>query len=203
VNFSKNQFKNVRSDEDIVRVIQKGIPNAGMPGSSFSDVQANTVVAFLRSMPGGTALRNAAPAPAVGNAASGKAIVEGKGGCLVCHRIGAAGGGSGPVLGAPAAGAPALNPDQVTRSIVDPSVEMASQYRIYQVVTRSGETVRGVALNQDTFTVQLRDTNGNLRGFNKSDLREAGYAPSPMPSYKDKLTPQEIADVVGYLVSLR
>jgi hypothetical protein len=39
--------------------------------------------------------------------------------------------------------------------------------------------------------------------FWKQDLREFGFAPSPMPSYRDRLTPQEIADVVSYLVSLR
>jgi mono/diheme cytochrome c family protein len=80
---------------------------------------------------------------------------------------------------------------------------MAAQYRIYQVVTRSGETIRGTALNQDTYTVQMRDANGNLRGFVKADLKESGYVASPMPSFKEKLTPQEVADVVSYLISLR
>ena len=36
-----------------------------------------------------------------------------------------------------------------------------------------------------------------------SDLREHDWAPTPMPSYKDRLSPQEIADVVSYLVSLK
>jgi putative heme-binding domain-containing protein len=204
VNFSRGLFKSVRSDEDIVRVIQKGVPNTGMPPSSFSDAQANTLVAYLRSMPGGVASRNAALAGSSnGDRERGKVIVEGKGGCLVCHRIGAAGGGSGPVLGNLPASAPSPNPDQVTRSIIDPSAEMAPQYRIYQVVTRSGETVRGTALNLDTFTVQMRDANGNLRSFIKAEQRETGYVASPMPSFKEKLTPQEVADVVSYLISLR
>jgi putative heme-binding domain-containing protein len=154
-------------------------------------------------MPGGVATGNAPASASGGNAERGKAIVEGKGGCLVCHRIGTAGGGSGPVLGNLPKGTPSPNPDQLTRSIVDPSAEMAPQYRIYQVVTRSGETIRGAALNQDTYTVQMRDTNGNLRAFVKADQREAGYVASPMPSFKEKLTPQEVADVVSYLISLR
>ena len=34
-------------------------------------------------------------------------------------------------------------------------------------------------------------------------LREHGFAESPMPSYRGKLSPQEIADVVSYLVTLK
>jgi mono/diheme cytochrome c family protein len=47
------------------------------------------------------------------------------------------------------------------------------------------------------------DTKEQLRSFVKADLREHGFAPTPMPSYKDKLTPQEMADVVSYLASLK
>jgi hypothetical protein len=80
---------------------------------------------------------------------------------------------------------------------------MAAQYRVYQVVTRANVTARGTLLNQDTFSVQMRDSNDKLMSFWKQDLREFGFAPSPMPSFRDRLTPQEIADVVSYLVSLR
>jgi cytochrome c1 len=34
-------------------------------------------------------------------------------------------------------------------------------------------------------------------------LREFGILKSPMPSYRDKLTPQELSDLVAYLVSLK
>ena len=80
---------------------------------------------------------------------------------------------------------------------------MAAQFRVYQVITKASVTARGTLLNQDTFSVQMRDTNDKLMSYWKTDLKEFGFMPSPMPSYKDKLTPQEIADVVSYLVSLR
>jgi mono/diheme cytochrome c family protein len=51
--------------------------------------------------------------------------------------------------------------------------------------------------------VQLIDTNERLRSFVKADLREHGFAPTPMPSYRGRLTPQEVADVVAYLATLR
>jgi len=199
VNFNKGQFKTVRSDEDIVRIVQKGVPNTGMPPSPYSDAQAGTLVAYLRSMPGGNT-RNAALIAATGNADRGKAIVEGKGNCLNCHKIGNA--GAGVVLG-PLGGPRGPDLAQVERSLVDPSAELVGVYRLYRVVTKSGKTVNGTVLNRDTFTVQLRDTDGNLRSFINADLKEAGYVPSPMPSYKDKLSVQEIADVVSYLITLR
>jgi len=199
VDFNKGQFKTVRSDEDIVRIIQKGVPSAGMPPSPYSEVQAATLVAYLRSMPGGNR-RNAALAAAKGNADRGKTIVEGKGNCLTCHRIGNA--GTGMVLG-PLGGPRGPDLAQVERSLVEPSAELPGAYRVYRVVTRDGKTITGTVLNRDTFSVQLRDTDGNLRSFILADLKESGYAPSPMPSYKDKLTTQEIADVVSYLITLR
>jgi len=37
----------------------------------------------------------------------------------------------------------------------------------------------------------------------KSDLKEFGFLPSPMPSYRGRLTPQEVADVISYLLTLK
>jgi len=63
--------------------------------------------------------------------------------------------------------------------------------------------VRGTLLNQDTFSVQMHDQDKNLRSFLRSDLKDAGFLPSPMPSYQGRLTPQEVADVVSYLLTLK
>jgi hypothetical protein len=50
----------------------------------------------------------------------------------------------------------------------------------------------------------MLDSKEQLRSFIKSDLREHGFIDrSPMPSYKDTLTPTEIAEIVGFLRSLR
>ena len=48
------------------------------------------------------------------------------------------------------------------------------------------------------------DSGEQLRSFSKSNLREMTIIKtSTKTSYRGKLTPQEIADVVGYLVSLK
>ena len=72
------------------------------------------------------------------------------------------------------------------------------------MVTKDGSAVTGRLLNIDTFSIELLDPNENLRSFVRSDLRESAVlAKSTMPSYKDKLSAQELADVVSYLASLQ
>src|SRR4029434_6341389 len=53
IDFSKGTFKTARTDDDVIRIIRNGVPNTGMPPNPFSEVQANTIVAYVRSMLGG------------------------------------------------------------------------------------------------------------------------------------------------------
>jgi len=67
-----------------------------------------------------------------------------------------------------------------------------------------GKTVTGRRLNEDTLTVQLIDEQEHLLSLSKADLRQyAVVMTSPMPPYKDKLTSQDVADLVSYLLSLK
>jgi len=78
------------------------------------------------------------------------------------------------------------------------------QNRTYKVVMKQGETISGRLLNVDTFTVQILDAKERLLSFQRPDLRESGFVnESPMPSYRGKLSTQELADVVAYLLSLK
>ena len=217
------QFKRANSDDDIAKLIQAGIPGTSMPSHQFSTTQALNVVAYLRSMVGVSPTATpAAPAASgtglAGDPARGKVVFEGKGGCTSCHAINGAGATTGPDLGPapPRAGGAgpgggrgggrgAAPPTAATleRSILEPDADGAVPYRVFQIVTKSGQTVRGALLNQDTFSIQLRDQAGDLRAFQKTDLKEHGFLPSAMPSYRGRLAAQEVADVVAYLLSLR
>jgi len=145
----------------------------------------------------------------LGDAARGKAVFQGKGGCQMCHKAEGAGGTSGPDLsavGAPRGGrglVQAADPAAIERSILDPNADIVLAFRVFQVTPTSGAAVRGRLMNQDTFSVQLLDGSENLRSFLKSNLKEFGFLPSPMPSYRGRLTPQEVADVVSYLLTLK
>ena len=195
IDLGRGVFKAAKTDEDLVAVIRKGVPGTPMPATNMSEEQAKKVVAYLRA----TAATKTT-ATAAGDAVRGKAIFDGKGGCAKCHRVGGVGSRIGPDL--TRIGQLRRSAD-LERSLVDPAAEVLPTGRFYRIVTRDGGTVTGRLLNIDTFTIQVLDTKEQLRSFTKSNVKEHGFIPSPMPSYKATLSTQELADVVSYLVSLK
>ena len=128
-------------------------------------------------------------------------LVEGRGQCLSCHSIGNFGMHAGPALtdiGLQRRGADLL------KSLVEPGAEVRAENRSVRVVMKDGKTVAGRFLNQDTFSIQLIDTNDKLLSLDKSQIRESSLlTTSAMPSFKDKFTAPELSDVVSYLSSLK
>ena len=136
-----------------------------------------------------------------GNEAAGAAIVAGKGVCLTCHRVQGKGSRLGPDLTDIGA---TRSPDQLHASLLDPDAEILPENRGYRVVTRDGMSVTGRLLNHDTFQVLMMDSKEQLRSFDKAELRQHGFVKgSAMPSYREKLSPQELADVIAYLSTLK
>jgi putative heme-binding domain-containing protein len=195
VDLGRGQFKRASSDADLVRIILNGVPGTAMPPVKMADEQAARIVAYLRSV---AATRRSASA--AGDPGRGKALFEGKGKCATCHRVDGAGGRLGPELSRIGSVRRAV---ELEHSIVEPGAEVLPTNRFYRVVTREGATATGRLLNHDTFTVQLLDSSEQLRSFVKADLKEHGFVATPMPSAKGALTPQEVTDLVGYLVSLK
>jgi putative heme-binding domain-containing protein len=197
VSLGSGQFRRATTDDELVRIMIGGTPGTGMPPGSFSEGQAGTIVAYLRSLatsvPRATSL--------TGDANRGRSIFDGKGQCLTCHSVRGAGSQAGPNLTAIGGVRRAV---ELERSILDPNAEIRANNRSIRAVTRDGRTVTGRLLNQDSFTVQLLDASGRLRLFERSNLLESAVLKdSPMPGYRDKLSAQELADVVSYLVSLK
>ena len=194
VNFSRGQFRRSQSDDDLVRVIVRGIPGTAMPPGNFSEPQAATIVGYLRSMSGGGT-------SVAGDVSRGKAIFDGKGECLTCHSVAGNGSRLGPNLTEIGQTRRAVD---LERSLVEPDAEIRPENRDVRAITRDGMTVTGRLLNQDTFTLQLIDSNERLLLLDKSTLREFSILKgSTMPSYRGKLTAGELADLVRYLSSLR
>jgi putative heme-binding domain-containing protein len=196
VSLGSGQFRRASSDDDLIRIIREGIPDTAMPSNTLSDAEAATLVAYLRAMPTLVAVVSESS-----DVARGRAIVDGKGRCLTCHKIGKVGEKSGPDL----SGIGRLRQrDELALSIVDPDAEILYAYRTFRGATRSGATVTGKVLNEDTFTVQIVTEDGRLVSLTKSDLQRYEFLKkSPMPSYRTALTSEELSDLVAYLVSLR
>ena len=180
-------------------------------GAQGSQQDFDNIVAYLTANYGkGSATAAVAPkptpapaaAPPLSDAEIAKAtgLIKGNG-CLSCHRIGDMGSYVGPNLSDIGA---ARSPEEIRAALVSPGKDVHPENRSVRLVTQDGKTVTGRILNQDGFSIQIIDSNSQLRSFQKAGLREfAMVTANPMPSYADKMSAQDISDLVRYLSSLR
>jgi len=197
IKLGSGKFKHATTDADIMEIIQKGIPGTGMPAqTNMPEQQVRYIVTYLRSL----ASEPASDLPPGGDSSRGKAIFEGKGGCLKCHRVKEAGSWVGPDLSDIGS---VRRIAEIEKTLLDPNGTLLPQNRVFRAVTRDGNSVSGRILNQDTFSLQLIDARGRLVSYQKSDLREFKSVDSPMPSYQGKLSRAEMADLIAYMVTLK
>lgn len=183
-------------DATLVSVIQNGIPRTAMTGSfSLSDDEAGLVAAYVRS------LGEVAEAPVLGDATRGRAIYDEQA-CAACHIVSGDGRGIGPELTAIGA---LRGSAYLRQSVLDATAVVAEEYRVVAVRTAAGAAVRGVRVNEDDFSLLVRDADARLHAFFVEDLasmrREMGA--SLMPSYAGRLSTEEVENLVAYLASLR
>ena len=196
VQLKTGTFKRAPTDEDLARLLTTGIPGTAMPATRLTQPESNALVAYLRTMRDFNA-----PKVMVGDVRGGHTLFEGKGGCTACHRVDGAGSRVAPDLSDVGA---VRGADFLWRKLQDPSATLRPIDRPVHIVLKNGRVVDGRRLNEDTYSVQLIDNQERLLSIMKSDIKEFTIArTSPMPSYKDKLAPQELADLVSYLVSLK
>lgn len=194
VNLRLGQFRNVQSDDDLRAVVSGGAAEGRMPAFDFDAEELAAVIAYIRAGfdPEGVAVR-------VGDASRGKALFEGKGNCTDCHRVGGVGPRTAPDLSDIGL---RRTPANLQLNLVDPQAALLPINRPVRLVTINEEVITGRRLNEDTYSVQLIDSNGQLRSLQKADL--ASYAISELPSKSPApLNADEVADVVAYLLTLR
>jgi putative heme-binding domain-containing protein len=197
------------TDAAIFRTISQGVLGTEMPANNFEDSETRAMIAYLRSL-------SPSSKPGVaGDRARGQRIFFDKGACSQCHMVSGKGGGLGPDLtrvGA-ARSAPYLidsirEPSKaLSDGMIDPNNHYANAlvYDTVTVVTRTGQQITGVAKNEDTFSIQLLETNQRLHLLLKRDLDSVTHERrSLMPAYtRDMLSDTELRDVVAYLESQR
>ena len=122
---------------------------------------------------------------------------------MQCHRV----NGVGSHVALDLSDTGALHPAvYLRRALLDPEAiekdQLANRYM--RSVTKSGNEITGMRLNEDTFTVQLMTEQENLVSLDKSQLKSLTVVNGPaMPSYAGKLTEAQIQDLVAYLASLQ
>ena len=196
VNFRAGQFKRVVSDNDLRATITNGVPGTAMQPFAFGASELTGIVSYLRNMNSFDARGSI-----VGNAGRGQALFTGAGNCASCHAI----NGKGPRVAPDLGDVGTLRTAELLhRTLLDPAGSMLPVNRSVHAVTKDGKVINGRRLNEDTYTVQLIDEQEHLVSLTKADLRELTVLKTtPMPSYKDKLSTQELADLEAYLLSLK
>lgn len=195
VDLRRGQYRRASSDMDLMNTILNGVPGTAMPANALPNGDLLAVVAYLHAMKD----YKARPVQ-LGNAQNGKAIFETKGGCLGCHRVANRGSHVAPDLSDVGSVHSAATLED---TLLDPDSTAAPGDRTIRAVTKAGAVYTGRHLNEDTWSVQIIDDHERLISLWKPDLAEYKILKSPMPSYKDKLTASERADLVAYLVSLQ
>jgi putative heme-binding domain-containing protein len=167
---------------------------------AMTDNEVRDVIAYVRS------LGRVPPEPLPGDPDKGQLIYR-KAECSNCHIVGGKGGSQGPDLsdigsrrGVEVLRGAMLHPGK-DRAVTS---EGYATYVPFLAATKDGRVLTGMRVNEDTFTIQLRDTNNRLYSLQKSDLEALHKLDgSVMPTYEKMLSHSDIDNVVSYLASLK
>jgi putative heme-binding domain-containing protein len=194
VDLANGRYRVAKNDDDLVRIILNGLPGTGMPPTVMSVSRPPMILAYLRSLKDAKGRKSIAAAS--GDAARGRALFWGKGGCAGCHRVRGEGGRSGPDL---SEAGHLLRALEIESAILDPDDSYPFGMRPLRMERKDGGVLTGMLLNQDTYTMQVIDQEGSLRSIERAALRSVNAAKSWMPAYRGKLDAQELADLIAYL----
>jgi cytochrome c oxidase cbb3-type subunit III len=184
------------SDEAALKlVISNGI-SPGMPAAWYlSPDELANVAAFVRT------LSSVPQEKLAGDPERGR-LIYARSGCASCHILDGEGVGIGPDLTGIETRRGAA---QIRATLIDPSKTIPEGFLLIETVTSAGKTIRGIRLNEDTFTIQVKDLRGDIYSFRKAELTQLNKLRDQtiMPSFGATLSASELDDLVAYLASPR
>jgi len=204
---NRPKLNHAPDDKALASVIANGIPNTAMPRiRRFTESELQQLVAYVRSV--GKLSQDRVQGDPKKGAALYKSLA-----CSSCHIVAGEGGTLGPDLTEIGVMRGAV---YLREAVVDPGTSLPkgtlsvlsrgyAEYLPVRIVTRQGNEIRGMRVNEDAFTIQVRDTAGKFYSLRKSDveLLDKQTGKSMMPSFASRLKAPELTDLVAYLVSLR
>ncbi|PYT23467.1 MAG: hypothetical protein DMG58_28030 [Acidobacteria bacterium] len=195
-NLARPRLPRAADDAALFLVIRDGIANTEMPGAwGMTDHETWQVAAHVRT------LGRVAPESVPGNVSAGRELFSAKG-CAGCHAVAIEGGRVGPPLTEIGERRSAA---YMRAALLDPAANLPEDFTMAEIATSGGRRITGIVLNEDTYSVQLRDLSDNLHSFWKQELSafEKYTDRTPMPSYRGRLNDREMDDLIAYLVTLR
>jgi len=210
---TRAQKKFAHTDAEMFQVISNGIAGTAMPangtngqGVGMTDEEIWQIITYIRSQ------EVKATAKSAGDAAHGKQLFYGDANCAVCHMVEGKGGRMGPDLTSVGGSRTrealidsVRNPSRrLAWGLTEATKEFPQEYESVTVVTADGKKIRGVTLNEDSFSVQVMDMGGQIHLLDKDQLRSFQKSrESMMPVYgADTLSDQELEDIVAFLVGV-
>jgi cytochrome c oxidase cbb3-type subunit III len=193
---TRPKFARAPDNETLVELITGGIPDRGMPPSWHLGLTGpKQVAAYVR------ALGQIKETAVTGNAASGRSVFD-KSGCGACHIVNGEGSGLGPELTDIGLRRTAA---VLRKTVAQPDSTIPQGFVMVAVQPKEGPEVRGMRVNEDSFTIQVKDASGRYHSFRKLDIVKLEKEPGKtlMPSYGSSLSSGDLDDLVAYLVSLR
>ena len=184
-----------KTDAELRKILTDGKSAAGMPSfASYAPAKLSALVAYLRSLQGGSKML-----PLPGDPARGKALFFGKAKCAECHMISGQGGFFAQDL---TSYATRMGGDEIRSVIVSPNRDLDPRHGLVTVILSDSTTLSGMIRNEDNFSLQLQTPDGVFHLLNKSDIKDLTYTGrSPMPSdYGAILASGELNDLVSYLL---
>ena len=193
-NLRRARIPRAPDDASLCDLIESGIPPEMPAGAFLTDVEVRALVAFVRS------LGQSAAAAVTGDAARGERIFNANG-CSACHILAGRGTALGPELTDLGDRRSAA---YVREVLLDPAARLPAEFIMVRVTTLSGQVVEGIRINEDNFSIQLRELSGTLRSFEKAELKsqERLKGQTPMPAFKN-LPAADAQDLVAYLLAPR
>jgi putative heme-binding domain-containing protein len=194
-------LKHAADDQALITLIETGIPGTGMPGSwMFDDDQLTRIAGYVKTL--GRLEQGEMP----GDPQNGASIYEDSGGCSACHILAGRGKGVGPEL---TSIGDSRGLDYLRSSLLEPEAAQSEtggfqDYLTVRIQT-ANNTVEGLRVNEDAFSIQVRDVAGDVHSFRKNELIELEkiFSHSLMPDYANTLSEQDMNDLISFLMSLR
>jgi cytochrome c oxidase cbb3-type subunit 3 len=182
------------TDNALFNTIKNGIPGTDMAASlGIADKEIWQVAAFVRS------LGRTGPQKVPGDSAKGAAAFQSR--CSGCHMVNGTGGRMGPDLSGIG---DKRSPSNLRTSVLDANASIVPGWAIARVTLADGSRVSGVKINEDQFSVMIREGNGKIHHIAKAGAKQIDVdSKSSMPSYQGVIPDAELADLVAYLFSLR
>jgi putative heme-binding domain-containing protein len=197
---ARSYLPRANDDEAFSAIIQYGIEGTAMPGNwALGDREINEIIHYVRGL---GEVRNEV---VKGDASRGEILFLNSG-CLSCHAMGENGKSVGPTLSGIGL---RRGSNYLRETLTSPGKEKIEdengfiRFLVVDVLLHNGKTISGVRVNEDTFTIQLKDVDNRFYSIQKNDVKaiQRRREASLMPSFEEKLTMEEIDDLVAFLTN--